>query len=111
MPSVIPAAWAIRAAEPAAMNEAALALRKLRRSSVKSAMLCPPLFFARGASRFWSSIVPSPLSGGPAFASRDLRGAASMLDIIDLTGLGSGDPAAVRRGAAGLWRAGRAGGV
>src|ERR1700727_985131 len=45
------------------------------------------------------------LSGGPAFASRDRRGAASMLDVIDLDGLGSGDPAAVRRIAAELGRA------
>jgi isopenicillin N synthase-like dioxygenase len=40
--------------------------------------------------------------GGAVFASRDPRGAELVLDIIDLAGLGSNDPTAVRRVAAEL---------
>src|SRR5580704_7649063 len=49
MPSVIPAARAIRAADPVATIEAALALRKVRRSNVKGAMECSPLFLTLAA--------------------------------------------------------------
>src|ERR1700757_2288080 len=49
MPSVIPAARAIRAPDPAATIEAAVVFRKVRRSSVKVAMECPPLFLTLAA--------------------------------------------------------------